>query len=55
MKTLKDYQQSSIGQYPLTLKDTNVIRYKEDQLSDLLQTLQRIETKIDVLLMQRGK
>ncbi len=55
MKTLKDYQQSSIGQYPLALKDTNVIRYKEDQLTDLLQTLQRIETKIDVLLMQRGK
>lgn len=52
LKSVSRYQETQIRNEDESI--TNV-HYNENTLENFLQTLQRIETKIDVLLMQKER
>ncbi|MBS4223089.1 hypothetical protein [Lederbergia citrea] len=55
IKTVGHFQQTLLQQRNVREENEKVIRYNEKELEEFLRTLERIETKLDVLLMQRGK
>ncbi|MBS4205056.1 hypothetical protein [Lederbergia citrea] len=55
IKTVGHFQQTLLQQRNVPEENEKVIRYNEKELEEFLRTLERIETKLDVLLMQRGK
>ncbi|MCJ8008570.1 hypothetical protein ACFFF5_08130 [Lederbergia wuyishanensis] len=52
LKSVRRYQETLIRNEEQTNID---VHYNEKMLGDFLQTLHRIETKIDVLLMQKDR
>jgi len=52
LKSVRRYQETLLRNEEPTNID---VHYNEKMLGDFLQTLQRIETKIDVLLMQKDR
>ena len=56
IKTVNQFRQTLLQERNAQKECEKVIRYneREEEFEEFLRTLQRIETKLDVLLMQRG-
>ena len=56
IKTVAQFRQTLLQERNAQKECEKVIRYNEmeEEFEEFLRTLQRIETKLDVLLMQRG-